>query len=362
MLHTPLIDEHRRLHARLVDFAGWELPVTYSSIVDEHVATRTRAGLFDVSHMGQIRVQGADAERLLRRLLPTSLDRVAAGRCMYSCFCTPEGGVIDDLFVYRCSAQEFLLVVNAATRHGDLAWLHEHASGDVLLTDESDQTAKIDLQGPRADEVLAAACKPHALPQLPRFAWHSGVALGESTVMLSRSGYTGEAGFELYVPAAQAVAVWRSLLTAGEPFGLVPVGLGARNTLRLEACYSLYGHELAPDISPVEAGLGWLVNSTDEYVGRSVVREQKRSGAPRQLICFRIVGRGVPRDGYPVLLEGQQIGQVTSGSFSPSLQQGIGLALVSRGAVATGSRIDIEIRDRPVAAEVVKRPFYAFNG
>jgi aminomethyltransferase len=362
MQKTPLFDEHLRLGGRMVDFAGWQLPVMYTSIVDEHVATRTAAGLFDVSHMGEVMLGGPDAEKLLRRLLPTDPGRLAPGRCMYSCLCNRHGGCIDDLFVFMLDSRRYYLVVNAARLDSDLAWLHANRSGDVTITDVSAATAKIDLQGPRSTDILLQVFSDARLGSLKRFHVAQDVAFAGSPVMVSHTGYTGERGYELYLPAAGAAALWNALLEAGRPAGLVPAGLGARNTLRLDACYSLYGHELSEDITPVEAGLQWLINSPHAYIGRDVLERQKAAGAPRELVCCDMRGRAIPRDGYRIEREGRDIGVVTSGSFSPTFSRGICLGLLTRGAAVVGDAVDIVIRGRREPARIARRPLYAYNG
>lgn len=358
---TALYEEHLALKGRMVDFAGWELPVMYSSIIDEHTATRTKAGLFDVSHMGEVIIRGAGAERFLSLLIPTRMSKLSPGTSMYSCLCREDGGVVDDIFIFMISENDYYVVVNAATIDGDLEWMRAHARGGVEIIDVSSETSKIDLQGPSSRDILKKVVGDERAGNMERFqffyAEYKGVRM-----MVSRTGYTGENGYELFVPNDMAVPLWREVLGAGEEFGIRPVGLGARDTLRLEAAYSLYGHELSDTITPVEAGLGWLVTGEDEYIGRAVLTAQKEKGAPRTMVCFELEGRGVPREHCAVMKDGVEIGTSTSGGFSPTFKKGIGMALVKTGALGIGDSFSLLIRDNPVPAKVVKRPFYAFNG
>ncbi len=362
MNKTPLYDEHKALGARMVDFAGWQLPVMYSSVMDEHNATRSCAGLFDVSHMGEITITGTGATDTLRRILPTALDRLRPGFSLYSCLCNESGGVIDDLFVFMTGHDAFYLVVNAATREKDADWLRRQVRGSAVVEDLSADTAKIDLQGPRSADILLQVLSDDRLQGLERFHFIQDVVWQGREIMVSNTGYTGEKGYELYAPNDLAAPLWKALLEAGAGPGIRPAGLGARNTLRLDACYSLYGHELSEDITPVEAGLSWLVSSGDDFIGCDVLRSQKKSGAPRKTVCFKMQGRAVPRDGYEVERNGSAIGRVTSGSFSPTFKCGIGMALVEAGSARAGDEIEIVVRSRRERAEVVKRPLYAYAG
>ncbi|MBN1880650.1 MAG: glycine cleavage system aminomethyltransferase GcvT [Deltaproteobacteria bacterium] len=362
MKHTALHSEHIRLGAKMVEFSGWEMPVLYSSIIEEHNATRERAGIFDICHMGEFIVKGPNAASLLSGLIPTDINRLEPSKAMYSCLVNERGGTVDDLFIYMRDVDDFFLVVNASRKDTDLAWMRGHApSSGVEIVDVSDETAKIDVQGPMSPDIMKAVFPDAGSEGLRRF-YSLETTLDGETVMLSMTGYTGERGYELYMPVSASVSVWNRLLDAGKPFGLVPVGLGARDTLRLEAGYSLYGHELTEEISPVEAGLGWLVNSKDSHIGRDVLTSQKERGAPREIVCLRMRDRGVPRDGYPVARDGEEIGVITSGGFSPTFKVGIALALVKRGSVGVGERLSVMMRGRPRDAEIVPRPLYAYNG
>lgn len=362
MKQTALHQEHIKLGAKMVEFSGWDMPVLYTSIIEEHHATRERAGIFDICHMGEFIVRGPKAASLLSGLIPTDLGRLEPSKAMYSCLVNEQGGTVDDLFVYMRDADDFFLVVNASRRETDLAWIRKHApSSGVEIVDVSEETAKIDLQGPKSTEIMQSVFPDAGIENLRRF-YFLKVTFDGVDLLVSQTGYTGERGYELYAPVSHSVRLWNRLLDAGKPFGLVPVGLGARDTLRLEAGYSLYGHELSEEISPVEAGLGWLVNSPGTYIGKDVLASQKEGGAPREIVCVKMIDKGIPRDGYPVAGDGREIGMITSGGFSPTFDVGIALALVERGSVSTGGSVSVSMRGRPKAAEVVPRPLYTYNG
>lgn len=358
---TPLYDKHVQLGGRMVDFAGWELPVQYTSAIEEHMAVRTRAGIFDISHMGEFSVRGSGSAEYLACLLPTSLEKLEDGKGMYSCLCNERGGIIDDLFIFRVSQDNFYLVVNAGTREKDFCWLKSFKKGDVILEDLSDNTAKIDIQGPLSRNVLFKVF-PALKPDGPeRFHFRHLDFMG-SAIMISNTGYTGEAGYELFTENSAASGLWDTLLEAGKEFGMIPCGLAARDSLRLEACYSLYGHELDETVNPVEAGLSWIVNSDKKFVASDVISGVREKGPERKVICLEVMDKGIPREGYRVESAGHDIGHVTSGGYSPFLRKGIAMAMVGSGAVKTGETVDIIIRDKKVGAKVVKRPFYSYKG
>ncbi|MBN1534996.1 MAG: glycine cleavage system aminomethyltransferase GcvT [Spirochaetes bacterium] len=358
---TPLYENHRELQAKFVDFAGWELPVMYTGIVEEHNATRKAAALFDVSHMGELMIRGRGAVALLARLLPTRLDKLGPGKTMYSMFCNDRGGVIDDLFVYMKGPEDYMLVVNAATKEGDCSWIRDHMVTGAELIDMSDEIAKIDLQGPASPIIAERVLGDPSVREMKRFAFGTFGFQGHE-ILVSRTGYTGETGYEMYVPGDVASGLWNELLAGGQGEGIKPAGLGARDTLRLEACYSLYGHELSTDISPVESGLSWVISSDESYIGREVLTGQLAQGAPREHVVFELEGRGIPREGYIIRRGGQEIGTVTSGTFSPTFQKGIGMGLVARGTATVGDAIEVVIRDKPAVARVARRPLYQFGG
>ncbi|MCP5515323.1 MAG: glycine cleavage system aminomethyltransferase GcvT [Spirochaetales bacterium] len=358
---TPLYEKHLQLGGRIVDFAGWDLPVQYTSAIEEHMAVRTNAGLFDISHMGEFSVKGKDSQQYLESLVPTSFSKLEDGKGMYSCLCNAKGGIIDDLFIFRITEDDFYLVVNAGTREKDFKWLKSRLEGDVVLEDLSDVTAKIDIQGPSSKAILQNVFSGVNLDKLERFHFTYSKFNG-SRIMISNTGYTGEAGYELFINPETAGALWDILLEKGKPFNLIPCGLASRDSLRLEACYSLYGHELNENVNPVEAGLSWIVNSDKNYTASDILRKVKAEGPGRRIVCLEIKEKGIPREGYRVMYEGADIGHVTSGGYSPVLKKGIAFALVKTGIVKTGSDVDIVIRDKNVGASVVKRPFYSFNG
>jgi aminomethyltransferase len=362
---TPLFEAHQRLRARMVEFGGWRMPVQYTGVIEEHLAVRGAAGLFDVSHMGEIEVKGPGALAFLQELTINDVARLGNGQVQYSAICFPHGGVVDDLTIYRIDHDHYLLCVNAANTATDFAWikqvLEDGAFAEVTVRNVSDEFAQLALQGPAAPAILARLTETD-LERIPYYHFYEGLVAGVPTI-ISRTGYTGEDGFELYLPPESAEMVWETLLSTGARDGLVPVGLGARDTLRLEMKFALYGHELSPEISPLEAGLGWITClGKPSFIGREALLRQKEQGLPRRLVAFSLQEAGVPRADYPVLAEGQEIGKVTSGTMSPSLRIGIGLALVQGPYTAVGTPLRIGIRNRQVAAQVVKGPFIQKKG
>jgi len=355
---TPLHEEHVRAGARMVEFAGWHMPIQYSGVVDEHLAVRTGAGLFDVSHMGELRVRGREAVAFLQYVTSNDVARLEPGRAQYTGLLTPEGGFVDDLLIYRLGPNELLLVVNAANTAKDVAWLREHARGfDVELSDESDAWAQIAFQGPRAAAILARSCALD-LAAMRYYHFRSG-DVAAVPCLVSRTGYTGEDGFELYAPADAGAHLWRTLLASGAGEGLVPVGLGARDTLRLEARMALYGNDIDETTTPFEADLGWIVRlAKGEFVGRAALVAQQERGIARKLVGFEMTGRAIARHGYPLLHSGGEVARVTSGSHAPSLKKSIGLAYLPLALAEPGTRIEIDVRGRAEQAQVVETPFY----
>ena len=342
----------------MVEFGGWDMPVQYSSILKEHAAVRTAAGLFDISHMGEIRVKGLDAVSFLNSTLTNNASKIPLNGSQYSILLNEKGGVVDDLFVYRTGEHDFLLVVNASHIEEDFELLNSLKSGDVGLRNESSETAALALQGPSSpvilDRWIAGASAQLGHHQIRSFASDCGA------VWIARTGYTGEDGFEILCDASSVVKVWTRLLELGAPSGLLPCGLGARDTLRMEVCYPLNGHELGPDITPLEAGLGFAVDLTKPgFCGKAALVAQKSAGIPRKAVALLAKPGGAPpRAGYPVLRDGKVIGKLTSGVLSPTLQVGIGLALVDAAHAAVGNSVDIEIRGKYVPANIVKKPIY----
>lgn len=356
MKKTPLYEKHRASGGRMIDFGGWLLPVQYGGILEEHAAVRERAGLFDVSHMGEILVRGKNAAAFLQRLVTNDLSAAQAGRAVYSPMCAPDGGTVDDLLIYKRAEDSFLVVVNAANADKDYEWITAHRAEGVELENASEDYAQLALQGPRAQAILSllTGCP---LDEIRFYRFREEVPVAGIPCLVSRTGYTGEDGFELYLPAGKAPALWDALLEAGRPLGLVPAGLGARDTLRFEAALPLYGHELSPTISPLEAGLGHFVKlGKSDFIGRQALLAVSEAGVKRRLIGFGMTGRGVARENYPVRSEGREIGFVTSGSYAPTLQKNLGLALVD--AAFAGDTLEILIRGKAVEARVLPLPFY----
>lgn len=356
--HTPIHAAHVKAGARMVSFSGWHMPVQYTGIVDEHIAVRSRAGLFDVSHMGEFAVRGPQALEFLQHVTCNNVARLKVGRAQYTGLMLPNGAFVDDMLVYRLDETEYLLVVNAANLSKDLAWLQDHVGAfDAELLDESADWGQIAIQGPRAEAILAERTDA-VLSDIPYYGFAMADVDGVRS-LVSRTGYTGEDGFELYVPASEAERVWYSLLGAGGPEGLVPVGLGARDTLRLEACMALYGNDIDDTTTALEADLGWIVKlKKGDFVGREALVRQKEAGLARKLVGFEMTGRAIARHGYPVLVDGETVGRVTSGSYAPFLQKNIGLAYLPVGMWEPGTKFDVGIRKRTEPAVVVATPFY----
>jgi aminomethyltransferase len=355
---TPLHDEHLRLNAKMVSFAGYEMPIQYpGGITAEHNAVRTAAGLFDVSHMGEFEVRGPRALDFVQHITTNDVSRLEVGQAQYSTMTNEQGMVIDDLLVYRF-ADHYMLVVNGANHDKDWAWVTRWAAQfGVDVRDVTDDVALLALQGPRAPEILARLTDAD-LDAIRYYRFAEGTVDGVPAI-ISRTGYTGEDGFELYVPAEQAAGLWRRLLETGADDGLTATGLGCRDSLRLEMGMALYGNDLDEGHTPLEAGLGWVTKlDKGDFVGREALARQKEEGVRRRLVGFRLKERGFPRPHYPVSVDGQNVGEVTSGTLSPTLGEGIGMAYVPAEASKPGTEIGIVIRDRAVPAEVVKPPFH----
>ncbi len=358
MPRTALYDRHVQLGARMVDFAGWELPVQYpTGPKEEHLRVRSHAGLFDIDHMGQINVKGPDALAFLQRVMTNNFATLRRGRARYSLMCYDDGGVVDDVFIYRLPDRYFV-VVNASNRDKDVRWLSQHTSGlDVTVTDVSDETYMLALQGPTSPAILQPLCESD-LNALRRHRATETTVLGVP-ILVGRTGYTGEDGFELYFDAQEALKIWDALLDAGTDHGLIPVGLGARDTLRIEPCMPLYGQEIAADINPIEAGLGWAVDlDKADMVGREALLKVALESPSRRLVAFKMTDRGVPRHGYGILVDGERAGEVTSGTYSPTLEAFIGLGYVPAESSGVGTSIAIDIRGKARAATIVRKPFY----
>jgi aminomethyltransferase len=356
---TPLYEQHRTLGARLVEFGGWEMPVQYSGILQEHEAVRTRAGLFDVSHMGEFKVEGTGALAFLQYLVPNDVSRLAVGQALYTQLCLPDGGIIDDLLVYHLADMHYMLVVNAANIAKDFAWVQEQAKNfqDVQVTDQSDTTALIALQGPAAQAILQPLTEVD-LTNIRYYHFAAGSVNGINCI-ISRTGYTGEDGFELYCAPVDAVKLWNDLLVAGKTQGLLPAGLGARDTLRLEAGLCLYGHELNEQTNPLEAGLGWTVKfNKGDFIGRDALLKIKEQGLERKLIGVEMLDRGVCRAEYVIYINEHPVGSLTSGAPGPTVHKNIGMGYVVAAHAIIGHSVDIDIRGRRTAAQIVALPFY----
>jgi aminomethyltransferase len=353
---TPLYNLHRELGAKMVDFGGWEMPVQYAGILEEHRAVRERVGLFDVSHMGEFVVTGAGALAALQALTPNDVGKLSDGRIHYSAFLTEKGTFVDDLLVYRRSANAYLLVVNAGNTPKDFAWASEHSRGDVRVEDHSARWALIAVQGPGAAALMAKLADPDP-SDLPYYGFRETKVEGAPT-LVSRTGYTGEDGFEVYCPPEDAERLFRRLLEVGRPEGAVPCGLGARDTLRLEAKMALYGNDIDDTVTPWEADLGWIVKmNKGDFMGRDALAAQKAAGVPRKLVGFEMVDRGIARHGYPAKTSAGP-GVVTSGTHSPTFGKPIGLALLPTAATPVGTEFEVEIRGRAAGARIVPTPFY----
>jgi len=359
MRKTPLYDKHVALGGRIVDFSGWALPVQYSGIVEEHLATRNAAGLFDVSHMGEITVEGKDALKFIDYLITNDVTKLVPQKVMYSPMCYEHGGAVDDLLIYMHDESHFLLVVNAANKDKDYQWIADKSKKfDVKVEDVSDSYAQIALQGPKAEAILQKLTDV-PLSDMKFYTFKDNASVGGARLLLSRTGYTGEDGFELYLSPADACSVWDKLLEAGKDEGLLPAGLGARDTLRFEACLPLYGQELSEEITPLEAGLGFFVKLTKgDFIGKAKLLEQKEKGLKRKIAGLEMVEKGVPRHGYEVRLQGKRIGTITSGSFAPYLEKYLALALLDMGYTEIGQEVYVDIRGKERLAKVVETPFY----
>jgi aminomethyltransferase len=359
---TPLNDAHRALGGKMVDFGGWDMPVQYpAGVIEEHLRTRTHSGLFDVSHMGEIWVEGEDAIPFVNRLTTNDVTKLVDGQAQYSALTNDNGGVVDDLLVYRFGPEKLLLVVNASTTDKDWEWITSHKSDDrITLTNASSDYCQIAVQGPDALSILQKLTDT-PLSEIKYYHFTTGKVDGVESI-ISRTGYTGEDGFEIYAKSQFAEQLWDRLLESGNfnsENGILPCGLAARNTLRLESGMSLYGHELSDEISPLEANLGWITKfQKGDFTGREKIADQKESGLQRKLVGFEMVDRGIARDDYPVYIGDNKVGYVTSGSPAPYLKKNIGLAFVPVEFANVGQEIRIDVRGKLLAAKIVTTPFY----
>ena len=356
---TPLHARHLASNARMVPYAGWEMPVEYSGISSEHLAVRTRAGLFDVSHMGEIEIAGKNALAAVQRISSNDASRLAVGQAHYAGLLTPSGTFVDDMLVYRMAPSHFMLVVNAANAAKDYAWIGEQIAtvGDVAAVDSSSRYALIAIQGPAARETVQPLTAVD-LAQL-RYYWFSYGEVASARVTISRTGYTGEDGYEIFVPPNMADRVWQALLESGRGADVIPCGLGARDTLRLEAAMRLYGNDIDETTTPIDADLTWTIGwNKADFIGRAALVEQRANGASRKLVGFEVVDRGIARHGYPVMMNGRRVGIVTSGTQTPFLKKAIGMAYVPIDLSVPNTEIEIEVRGRALRARVIQLPFY----
>ncbi len=360
MKNTALTETHIALGAKMAEFAGYNMPISYTGIKDEHAAVRKQVGIFDVSHMGEFILKGDDALDLIQRITSNDASKLLPGAAQYSCLPNHNGGIIDDLLVYHLEDGNYMLVVNASNIEKDWSWLVEHNTKGVEAHNTSDKTSLLAVQGPKATEVLQKLTDVD-LSAIKFYHFTKGTMAGEEGILISATGYTGSGGFELYCRNHQAQALWDAIMTEGEAFGIKPCGLGARDTLRLEMGYCLYGNDIDDNTSPIEAGLGWItkVKKNSPFNSKEIFAEQKAKGVDKKLVAFEMLERGIARHNYPVLdSEGKTIGRVTSGTMSPSTDKSIGLGYVPPEFSAAGSKINIGVRNKSIPAEVVKLPFY----
>ncbi|MFQ5587385.1 MAG: glycine cleavage system aminomethyltransferase GcvT [Nitrospiria bacterium] len=360
MKYTPLFEVHQQHGAKLVSFAGWNMPLSYSGVTDEHSTVRHAAGLFDVSHMGRFILSGQGAEVFLDNVTPGPLLKLPRGGALYSMLLNEAGGILDDIYIYKKKADHYILIVNAVNRQKDFQWLKAHLAKDgPQLTDITEETALIALQGPRSWEILQQIM-PFSKTEiaLRKFVEVELVPARGATVLVARTGYTGEKGYEIIIPAERAVAVWNAVMTAGTDLGIKPVGLGARDTLRLEMGYPLYGHEMNEKTTPVEASLSRFVDFEKTFIGKARLLAQQETGVQRKLLGLELLVRGIPREGHLIYSDQKEVGRITSGNYAPSLKKGIGMGYVDLSYSEVGGELLVDIRGKASPAVVVATPFY----
>ena len=359
MKTTPFTETHIALGAKMHEFAGYNMPIEYSGIIDEHMTVCNAVGVFDVSHMGEFWVKGPNALEFLQQVTSNNVAVLPVGKAQYTCFPNEEGGIVDDFIVYHYEDEKYLLVVNAANIDKDWAWCTSHNTVGAELENSSDRMAQLAIQGPKATEVLQRLT-PVNLSDIPYYAFATGEFAGCSNVIISNTGYTGAGGFELYFYPEDGKKIWDAIFEAGTPEGIKPIGLGARDTLRLEMGFCLYGNDLSDTTSPLEAGLGWITKFVEgkNFTARAILEKQKAEGVTRKLVAFEMIDRGIPRHGYKLVnAEGEEIGEVTSGTMSPTRKIGIGMAYVAKAYTALDTEIFIDVRGRKLKVKVVKAPF-----
>jgi aminomethyltransferase len=356
---TALYEKHVELGGKIVDFAGWSLPVFYSGIIAEHEAVRNKAGLFDVSHMGEISVTGPEASLAIEDLTCNKISSLYPGKAVYNALINQSGGVVDDIIVYKIRDDNFLICINASNTEKDFSWMLKHNKRNATIVNESSKYGQLALQGPMAERILSKLFPKNNLKELKYFHFID-IEFSNDNIIVARTGYTGEDGFEIFVPWNKTTQLWDDLLERGKEFGLLPCGLGARDSLRLEACYPLYGHELKDDISAIESGLAWIVKlDKGSFMGRDVIEKHKKEGAPRSLIAFFVEEHGIAREGCKIFLDdNKEIGYVTSGTKTPTIQRALGMALVESSYARIGQKIFFDIRGKKVSGVIVEKPFY----
>ncbi|MBK9049215.1 MAG: glycine cleavage system aminomethyltransferase GcvT [Bacteroidetes bacterium] len=358
MKQTALTNQHIALGAKMVEFAGYNMPVLYSGINDEHETVRKKVGVFDVSHMGEFILKGADALDLIQRVTSNDASKLTDGKVQYSCLPNSTGGIVDDLLVYRIDEATYMLVVNASNIEKDWNWIQSHNTKGVEMHNISDKTSLLAVQGPDAIKALQSLTDVD-LASIEYYNFVKGTFAGKANILISATGYTGAGGFEIYFENEHAQHIWNEVFKAGAPYGMKPAGLGCRDTLRLEMGFCLYGNDIDDSTSPIEAGLGWITKFTKEFTNSASLKKQKEDGVTRKLVAFEMIDRGIPRHGYPIQdANGSVIGEVTSGTQSPSLQKAIGMGYVTTANSKEGSEIYINVRDKVLKASVVKLPFY----
>jgi aminomethyltransferase len=356
---TPIFPLYKDYGAKTIDFGGWALPVQFSSIKEEHEAVRTKAGLFDVSHMGEVEVRGQGALNYLQKLLTNDVSKIVDGQAQYTAMCYENGGTVDDLLVYRKDFDHFLLVINASNIDKDVDWMMQHLTEDVTVENISNEIAQLAIQGPLAENILQKKTD-YDLSSIRFFRFADQVSIAGIDSLVSRTGYTGENGFEIYCKAPDAPELWRLLLEAGEADGLVPCGLGARDTLRFEARLPLYGQELTKDITPLEAGIGFAVkiNKEVDFIGKDILKKQKEEGLTRKLVGIEMIDKGIPRTGYELFVGDKQVGFVTTGTQSPTLKKNVGLAIIDIEFTDIDCVLEVQVRKKRLKAKVISTPFY----
>ena len=358
MKEVALSARHKELNAKMVPFAGFNMPVSYEGVNIEHETVRKKLGVFDVSHMGEFLISGENALELIQKISSNDASKLVDGKAQYSCMPNNNGGIVDDLIIYRIDAEKYLLVVNASNIEKDWNWIAQHNSMDATMRDMSDEMSLLAIQGPKAAEAMQSLTDVD-LANMKFYTFEVGTFAGIEKVIISATGYTGSGGFEIYFKNDDAEQIWDAVMEAGEEFGIKPIGLAARDTLRLEMGYCLYGNEIDETTSPIEAGLGWITKFNKKFINSEELKKQKENGPERKLVAFELEEKGIPRQGYDIVDEnGKKIGTVTSGTMSPSLEKGIGLGYVPSEIAGIGNKILIQIRKKTVPATQVKLPFY----